>query len=188
MNKRLSMDKGAWQALSGLPAPDGIQSVADYTHRLHEINDVAGISCGKVDPVFRAQRYAFSKKKASDSPQKWPPLLGPMLAYPRLLPWTQPTMRCSGARAAWARLSGQGGACGISRGTTPAQGRRPEARRDPPRGHRHACPALLRISATDQAQTLHPVLRRPVLRDTATPPTSRSRLCSRAASKDGPTM
>jgi hypothetical protein len=52
MNKRLSMDKGAWQAFQGLPAPDGIQSVADYTHRLHEINEVAGLSkAPSMDPL-----------------------------------------------------------------------------------------------------------------------------------------
>ena len=43
MNKRLSMDKGAWRAhVAAHPRQTGFESVADYTHRPHEINEVAG--------------------------------------------------------------------------------------------------------------------------------------------------
>src|SRR5687767_5848071 len=85
MNKRLSMDKGAWQAYWGPTRADGIQSVADYTHRLREINEVAGTSCGKVGTGFPRPTMCLSKKEASDCPQKWPPLLGPMLGFQRPL-------------------------------------------------------------------------------------------------------
>jgi hypothetical protein len=41
MNKRLSMDKGARQAFGAYPRQTGYKSVADYTHRPDEINEVA---------------------------------------------------------------------------------------------------------------------------------------------------
>src|SRR3954451_10883399 len=45
MNKRLSMDKGATSALESRPAPYlRVSNGADYTHRLHEINEPAGFS------------------------------------------------------------------------------------------------------------------------------------------------
>ena len=60
-----------------------------------------------------------------------------------------------------------------------------QADRDPPRGHRE--PARPDDAAARHAAARHHLLRRPVVRSRTTRPTSRSRRCSKAASRAVPT-